>query len=49
LAGVCASAVNAGTIDSSSGSAIVVPTPSRNVRLGNAFLVTNMNQSFDRD
>jgi hypothetical protein len=42
LAGVCASAVKAGTIDSSNGSAIVVPTPSKNVRLAIAFFVTNI-------
>ena len=41
-AAVLASAVSAGTIDSSSGSASVTPTPRRNVRLGNDILVMNM-------
>jgi hypothetical protein len=41
-AGVCASAVIAGTIASSSGRATVAPTPRRNVRRGNDRFVTNM-------
>ena len=41
LAAVCASAVPAGTIDSRNGSAIVTPTPCRNVRRDRCFLVMN--------
>src|SRR5438552_12765776 len=41
-AAVCASAVPAGIIESSSGSASVTPMPRRNVRRGNARLVMNV-------
>src|SRR6188768_1670767 len=40
--GVWANAVADGSIASSSGSAMVAPTPRRNVRLGNAVFVRNM-------
>src|SRR5580765_3123020 len=42
LAAVLASAVIAGVIESSSGSAITAPTPRRKVRLGNASLEINI-------
>src|SRR5688572_25815312 len=42
LATVRCNAVRAGTIASSSGSAKVVPTPRRTVRLGRYFFVTNI-------
>src|ERR1700722_8900316 len=42
FAAVLARAVRAGTIDSSSGSARVTPTPRRKVRRGNDILVMNM-------
>ena len=45
LAGVWASAVIAGTIASSSGSARVACIPFRNIRRGNAFLVMIMSNS----
>src|SRR5688572_20418459 len=42
LAAVCASSVRAGTIESSSGSAIDTPIPLRNVRRGRCFREMNM-------
>jgi len=42
LAAVCASAVMAGTIASSSGSDSVTPAPRRNVRRGMCFLLTKL-------
>ena len=42
VAAVCASAVPAGTIDSSSGSASVTPAPRRNVRRERCFFVMNV-------
>jgi hypothetical protein len=41
-AAVCASAVAAGIIESSSGSAIVTPMPRRNVRRGSACFLMNV-------
>ena len=41
-AAVCASGVAAGTIDSSSGKAMVAPIPRRNVRRGMNFLVMKL-------
>ena len=46
LAAVCAASVSAGTIASSSGSAIVVPSPRSTVRRDSAFFVMNMTGSF---
>src|SRR5690242_13621369 len=42
LAAVCASAVRAGIIASSNGSAIAVPMPRKNVLRGRCFLVMNI-------
>src|SRR5262245_22821427 len=44
-AAVCASAVRAGTIDSSSGSASVTPVPRRNVRRERCRLVMNISMT----
>src|SRR6185295_14292534 len=45
FAAVCASGVPAGTIDSRNGSAMVTPTPRRNVRCDRCIFEMNINDS----